>query len=132
MIRFIGKISRKEVNELYGKSRVGIVVYQPAANHMESQPIKMFEFMAAGLPVVASNFPLWVKIIEEAQCGICVNPQNSEEVKNACKKLVSNPKEAECLGRNGRYAVEQVYNWAFEEKKLLALYENLGGQHASL
>ena len=42
MIKFIGKIGRKEVNELYGRARAGIVIYQPAANHMESQPIKMY------------------------------------------------------------------------------------------
>lgn len=125
MIRFIGKISREEVNELYGKSRAGLVIYQPAANHMESQPIKMFEFMAAGLPIVASDFPLWKAIIEDSQCGICVNPQNPEAVKNACEKLLFNPVEAECMGKKGRYAVEHKYNWKAEEKALLSLYNEL-------
>ena len=125
MIRFIGKISREEVNELYGKSRAGLVIYQPAANHMESQPIKMFEFMAAGLPVVASDFPLWKAIIEDSQCGICVNPQDSVAVKEACKRMIFNPAEAEDLGRNGRYAVEQKYNWDKEEIELLNLYKEL-------
>ena len=125
MVKFIGKISRKEVNELYGKARAGIVIYQPAANHMEAQPIKMFEFMAAGLPVVASNFPLWKRIIEGNQCGISVNPQNAAEVKKACETLLQNPDLAQKYGKNGKKAVDQKYNWNVEEKSLLRLYASL-------
>lgn len=125
MIRFIGKISREEVNSLYGRSRAGIVVYQPAANHMEAQPIKLFEFMAAGLPVVASDFPLWKEIIEGNQCGICVNPTDPLEVRTACVKLIENPEMAQALGRNGKIAVDKKYNWTAEEAKLLDLYNQL-------
>ena len=56
MVKYVGKITRKEVNELYGRSRAGIVIYQPAANHNESQPIKLFEFMAASVSL--RTFPL--------------------------------------------------------------------------
>lgn len=125
MIKYIGKINRKEVNELYGKARAGIVIYQPAANHIESQPIKMFEFMAAGLPVVASNFPLWREIIEGNKCGLSVDPQNAEAVRNACMELLNNPENAQVMGRNGKKAVDAKYNWTNEEKKLLELYESI-------
>lgn len=125
MIKFIGKIGRKEVNELYGMARAGIVIYQPAANHLESQPIKMFEFMAAGLPVVASDFPLWREIIEGNTCGISVDPTNPEAVRKACQELIENPERAQKLGRNGKKAVDEKYNWANEEKKLLEMYDGL-------
>ena len=125
MIKFIGKISRTEVNTLYGKARAGIVIYQPAANHMEAQPIKMFEFMAAGLPVIASDFPLWKDIVEGNKCGISVDPRDSEAVRAACIPLIGNPKKAQQLGRNGKKAVDEKYNWTNEEKKLLKLYAEL-------
>lgn len=128
MIKFIGKINRTEVNALYGKARAGIVIYQPAQNHFDAQPIKMFEFMAAGLPVVASNFPLWKGILEGAECGICVDPQNADEVKNACVKLLNNPQLAEEMGRRGREAVLEKYSWNSEEKALLSLYEDVCGR----
>lgn len=124
-VNYVGKLTRKQVNELYGNSRAGIVLYQPAANHYESQPIKMFEFMAAGLPVIASNFPLWKKIIEENECGICVDPTNVLEARNACTKLLRNPDLAQEMGMNGRKAVVDSFNWAVEEKKLLDLYQCL-------
>ena len=125
MLKFIGKINRKEVNELYGRARTGIVIYQPAANHMESQPIKMFEFMAAGLPVVASNFPLWMEILGDAGCDICVDPTKAEEVRNACLYMLDHPEEAQQMGINGKKAVDQFYNWNNEKEKLIDLYRAL-------
>ncbi len=125
MIKYIGKIDRAAVNRLYGSARAGIVLYQPAANHLESQPIKMFEFMAAGLPVVASDFPLWKEIIEGNDCGIAVDPENPEAVRLACMELINNPEKAQRLGRNGKKAVDAKYNWTNEEKKLIELYATL-------
>ena len=81
--------------------------------------------MAAGLPVIASDFPLWRKIVEDNDCGICVDPTNIQAVRVACAKLLSNPEKGQQLGRNGRKAVLEKYNWVNEEKKLLALYETV-------
>ena len=120
-----GKLNRDGVNNLYKESRLGIVLYKPLANHINAQPIKMFEYMAAGLPVVASNFPLWRRIIEENNCGICVNPLDSIEISNACNKLLDNPVWSEQLGKNGYNAIVSKYNWANEEKKLLDFYKKI-------
>ena len=125
MVKFIGKINRQEVNELYGSARAGMVIYQPADNHYDAQPIKMFEFMAAGLPVVASNFPLWKEIVEGNACGICVNPQDADEVRTACMNLLNDPKKAQEMGLRGREAVETKYSWMSEEKKLVDLYNTM-------
>ncbi len=124
-VKYVGRFNRGEVNALYGRARAGIVIYQPARNHIESQPIKLFEFMAAGLPVVASNFPLWRKLVEDNHCGICVDPTDANAVKEACAELLGNPEKAQQVGRNGRAAVMEKYNWDNEEKTLLALYADL-------
>lgn len=125
MIIYLGNVTRKEVNELYGKSRVGLVLYQPAQNHFDAQPIKMFEYMAAGLPVIASDFPHWKEIVASANCGICVDPTSYEEVHEACMFFINNLSKAQELGRNGRKAVEQNYNWCKESQKLIELYSGL-------
>lgn len=124
-VKYLGKISRSEVNELFGRSRGGIVLYQPAENHFASQPIKMFEYMAAGLPVIASDFPHWQNIVKKTECGICVDPTNVDAVREACIKILSDPESAQQMGRNGYKNVMQGYNWKVEEKKLLKLYEEL-------
>ena len=123
MIKYIGQISREKVNELYGKSRLGLVLYQPAKNHYESQPVKLFEYMAAGLPFVCSDFPIWCEIAEG--CGICVNETDPDIVRSAIKLLLCDPQKAQEMGRNGRKKVLEKYNWDKEEKALLDLYNSL-------
>lgn len=125
MVKFIGKINRVEVNKLFGSSRAGLLVYQPARNHMEAMPNKLFEFMAAGLPVIASDFPLWKSIIDEAQCGLTVDPNDVDAVRKACEKLLNDTDSGQQMGRNGRKKIVESFNWDIESKKLLDLYANI-------
>ena len=121
----LGLLNRQQVNEVLAKSHAGIVTFLPAPNHINAQPNKMFEYMVAGIPVIASNFSLWREIIEGNECGFCVDPINPKAIGDAIQYLIDNPQKAEQMGKNGRKAVEQKYNWPAEEKKLLTLYKDL-------
>ena len=121
----LGFISRQEAAELMTRSIAGIVTFLPAANHIEAQPNKMFEYMSAGLPVIASHFPLWKKIIEGNACGLCVDPGSPGAIAEAITYLKENPEAAREMGRKGREAVEKTYNWEREEKRLLEIYQQL-------
>lgn len=121
----LGQISRGQVKTLLAQSTAGIVTFLQAPNHVQAQPNKLFEYMSAGLPVIASNFPLWKEIIEGNECGLCVDPEEPVEIAHAIQYLVANPGEAERMGRNGRQAVERTYNWNSEKEKLLHLYHEL-------
>jgi glycosyltransferase involved in cell wall biosynthesis len=121
----LGEIDRKEVRRVFATSRAGLVLYHPQPNHLNAQPNKMFEYMSAGLPVIASNFPLWREIIEENNCGLCCDPLNSEESARAIQWIFDHPEEARLMGEKGQKAVRDKYNWESESKKLLALYEEL-------
>jgi len=81
--------------------------------------------MSAGIPIIASNFPLWREIVEGNQCGLCVDPLEPKAIGEAIQFLIDHPAEAEKMGKNGRQAVEQKYNWSIEEDKLLKLYKEL-------
>ena len=85
----------------------------------------MFEYMSAGIPIITSNFPLWRKIVEGNQCGLCVDPSNPKAIGEAIQYLINNSTQAQRMGENGRNAVECKYNWPLEEKKLLDFYERL-------
>ena len=84
----------------------------------------MFKFIAAGLPVVASNFPMWKEILEGAGCGICVDPTKAEQVRDACLYMIEYPEEAQRMGKQGRKAVLEKYSWVKEEQKLIELYKS--------
>jgi glycosyltransferase involved in cell wall biosynthesis len=82
--------------------------------------------MAAGLPVLASDFPLWRALIEEARCGLTVDPLDPRTIAAAIVTLLDDPEAAEAMGARGRRAVEATYNWSTERTKLLELYASLG------
>jgi glycosyltransferase involved in cell wall biosynthesis len=107
----------------------GLVTFLPLPNHIDAQPNKMFEYMSAGIPVIASDFPLWREIIQGDDCGLLLDPLNPAAIAHAIDYLVSHPEEAQRMGKNGRTAVETKYNWTMEEKKLLAFYDNILNQN---
>lgn len=121
----LGFVDREGVRDLLAGSVAGLVTFLPSPNHIDAQPNKMFEYMSAGVPVIASNFPLWKQIIEGNQCGICVDPLDPKAIAGAIDYLVLHPEEAERMGRNGQRAVQEKYNWGIEEKKLLDFYASL-------
>ena len=87
--------------------------------------MKLFEYMAAGLPVVASDFPLWRAIVEEAGCGLTVDPLRPDAIAEAVDRLLTDHSLAAEMGRRGRAAVEARYHWGTQADKLLALYARL-------
>ncbi|MDC4505526.1 glycosyltransferase, partial [Acinetobacter baumannii] len=123
----LGQLSRNEVKEVLQRSVAGLVTFLPVPNHIDAQPNKMFEYMSAGIPVIGSNYPLWRSIIEDNGCGICVNPEDPEEIAAAIDKLIVDRALAENMGKNGIRAVNEKYNWSIEEKKLFKLYTELLG-----
>lgn len=119
-----GLVDRSVVREVLGRSVAGLVSFHPLPNHIDAQPNKMFEYMSAGIPVVASDFPLWREIVLGNRCGLCVNPMDPVAIANAIDYLVQHPKEARQMGENGRRVVLERYNWSVEETKLFAFYKN--------
>ena len=130
-VDYLGFLDRPGIAALLARCRVGMVTLRPAERYLDSQPVKMFEYMAAGLPVVASNFPLWRAIVEGAGCGLLVNPLDPSAIHAAIQTLLGDPVAAAAMGRRGRAAVETTYNWRPESGKLLAFYHRLTGKHAS-
>lgn len=121
-VDYKGFVGREEIKKILNQSRIGLTVLHPMQSYKESLPIKMFEYMAVGLPVVASNFPLWEQIINNSHSGIIVNPESPEEIAKAIKWLLDNPKEANEMGIRGRMAVEREYNWEAESIRLIEFY----------
>ena len=118
-------LSRAAVADLLGRARVGIVTFLPVPNHVSAYPTKLFEYMAAGLPVVASDFPVWREIVERAGCGVLVDPEDPAAIASAIDRLLADPVAAEAMGERGRSAVQDRFNWETEAKALVAFYGRL-------
>ncbi len=123
--RALGLVDRERVRDLMGQSIAGLVTFHPLPNHIDAQPSKMFEYMSAGIPIIASNFSLWREIVEGNDCGLCVDPLDSTAIAAAIDDLATNRHKAQRMGDNGRKAVMSQYNWPMEEDKLLSFYSLL-------
>lgn len=120
-----GFVDRNEVKSILSKSKAGLVTLYPTVNYKDALPVKMFEYMLAGIPVISSDIPLWKEIVENENCGICVNPYNPKEIAEAIDKLIENDQLAQELGNNGKKAVEEKYNWKTQELDLIKIYNEL-------
>jgi glycosyltransferase involved in cell wall biosynthesis len=120
-----GRVGRAELVEILARSRVGLCLYAPVPGYVLCQPTKVYEYMAAGLPVIASDFPLWRTIVTDNDCGFCIDPTDPVLAREKIQWLLDHPDEAEAMGRNGRRAAEARYSWEPEARKLGSLYEEL-------
>lgn len=127
-LSYRGVISRAEVAELMGESRVGIVTFLPTVNHLNAHPNKLFEYMSAGIPVVASDFPIWREIVESTGAGLCVDPRDPAAIATAIDRLAGDAEFGAACGRAGARAVAGEFNWSTQARKLLDLYQRLQRQ----
>lgn len=122
-VGYKGVLSRADMAIMLSQARAGLVLFQPHRNHIDAQPNKLFEYMSAGLPIIASDFPLWREIIEDGKCGICVDPRNARSIADAMVWIIQNPDEAEEMGQRGKALVSQRYNWDTQTPALLSVYQ---------
>jgi glycosyltransferase involved in cell wall biosynthesis len=124
-IKLIPWVPYEEKERFSSEASIGIVTYLPYSNNTSCLPNKLFEYMLVGLPVIASNFPLYREVVDGNNCGLIVDPSKPEEIAEAIEYLIKHPEEARKMGENGREAVLEKYNWEKESKKLLAIYERV-------
>jgi glycosyltransferase involved in cell wall biosynthesis len=127
-VDFLGWQYRRGVAQLLAHARVGLALLHPCPHYLESYPVKLFEYMSAGIPVIASNFPLWREIVEGAGCGILVDPMDPKAIATAIRWLSEHPEKAKAMGKRGQESVRRRYNWHTEAKKLTMLYQELSAQ----
>lgn len=124
-IDFHGYLPGNEGWSVVRDCHIGLAVLDPRPNFVDSFPSKIFEYMALEMPVIASDFPLYRQVVEEARCGICVDPESAESLADAIQSLIEDPDLARRMGKAGRQAVEERYNWSVELHKLERFYEQL-------
>ena len=129
-IDMLGWCDRATVARHLSKACAGLVVLHPTPAYEASLPIKLFEYMSAGIPVIASDFEQWRSIVQDNACGLLVDPLDVDSIAAAMRWIIDNPAEASAMGERGRRAVEETYNWNTETAALLGLYEKLASPHA--
>jgi glycosyltransferase involved in cell wall biosynthesis len=120
-----GHLDRAGARCVMRRAVAGLAISHPVVTCPSALPVEMFEYMAAGIPVIASRFPLWRDIIEGNACGVCVDPADPAAIAAAIDYFILHPDFARRMGENGRRAVLEKYNWQPESRKLVAFYARL-------
>src|SRR3546814_8745000 len=101
-VQYLGVLDRAGVRDVLARSQLGVVLLHPVSNYLDSLPIKMFEYMSAGIPVLASDFPLWRQIIDGAGAGACVDPLNPAAVAQVLARMLDDPARLRSQGEADR------------------------------
>jgi len=121
-----GLVSPEAARDLLLGARVGIVVLLPTPAYRRALATKMFEYMAAGMPVVASDFELWREVLAGHDCATFVDPSRPEELARALRRYADDPELLRRHGEAARRAAVEVFTWAAEEPQLLEVYRRCG------
>lgn len=123
-VKYLGFLPLDKVYSHLMVSHIGLVLLQPVPAYLYAgeNTTKLFEYMANGLAIVASDFSNLKQIVEGNNCGICVDPTSLKDIASAIRLLHRNPQMITEMGEKGRQAVKIEYNWEKESSKLLEVY----------
>ena len=127
-VHLLAPVSPEEVIAYAASADIGVSPIVPSSlNYRYSLPNKLFQYMAAGIPVVASDLPQVREVVEGAGCGVVVDTTRPAAIAEAIERLAADPEEARAMGRRGRAAVQERYNWREAAAVLLRAYAGLIG-----
>jgi len=121
---YLGFLNRREIANLLAESRIGFLTLYKTPNHIHALPVKMYEYMVSGVPVIASDIDLWQQIINDSNCGTCVDPQSVNDISGAIDYILGDTERALHLSENGKKSVLEKYNWNIEIQKIFRAINN--------
>lgn len=107
------------------RGRIGLVLFRPVPNHTEALPNKLFEYMAWGQPIVASDFPLWKEILTVSGAGIVADPTSPRGAAEAIGGILSQPEVASAMAAAGQKSIRIRFGWEHEGAVLVDMYSEL-------
>ena len=117
--------SLRDLKSIFAKSTMANVFRDFGENDGSLGVIKIFESMEAALPVLLTDVPLYKNMVEKYHCGICVDPNNVQQIEDAIRFLVEHKEEAYRMGQNGRQAVLREYNWENQARNYIGVINSL-------
>jgi glycosyltransferase involved in cell wall biosynthesis len=125
-VDYLGFGDRATVMKELARARVGLVLWHPTRKHAEGAvPVKLFEYLAAGIPVIASDFPAIREVLGPCDVGVLVDPLDVDQIAEVARQLLADPARAAEMGRKGRELVRDHYTWDSQAPLLLDLYRRI-------
>jgi len=122
-VQWLGWKTHPEVLKLYREAKLGAVLLHSTPNHRCALPVKLFEYLGAGLPVIVSNFPEYECLVRG--CGVQVNPTSVTEIRKAIAALLSDESALRQMSAEARKRTMTEFNWEGEGKRLVGFCSKL-------
>ncbi len=112
-IRYIGRQPYKRVPGLIVSALAGLVPIVDVSGRASTglAPLKLFETLAAGLPVIVTDYPTQAEFVRDNNCGIVVPPDDAAALARAVAGLARDPAAARAMGKRGLDAVALAHSW---------------------
>ena len=124
-VKFIPQVPWEILMRYTKSADIGMCIEKDTnLNYRFSLPNKLFDYISAGIPVIASNLPETGKIIKENKCGVIINQVTPEDISSAISDLKNNPVLLSELRRNSVSASEKL-NWETESEKVKEFYNKI-------
>ena len=121
-VKFLPKVPLSELPKYTKSAYIGFQVLNNINyNHYSASSNKLFEYMMAGVPVVACDFPEIKRVVEGEETGICIDSHKPEEIAAAVNKLMANQALRKRLSENSLKASE-LFNWENERELFINVY----------
>ncbi len=124
-VRIVPWVPHAEIAGYMALAEIGLVPLQPSEKNKKSLPIKVFEYMACGVPLLAADLPSTEPYIVESGAGAIYDSTNAEAFAREARRLLENLAGRDAMSKAGREAVASRWNWEEMEKRLLAAYAEL-------
>ena len=122
---YLGVIPAKEVSNVYKKIDISINIPGHIDGYIYGYPSKLFEAMAAGIPIIHSDIGETKSIIDEVGCGVIIEDYSTEYIIKAFNILLEDKEQWKQMGINGRHAFLNKFNWGKVSEKLTIYYNKL-------
>ncbi len=123
--RYLGVLDERATLETYGRSNIGVILYNAVGQYGGATAVKAYEYMAAAMPIIMPDHGEWPEFNRRVQCGLNVTVDDPESVKNAVDWMLANPIRAAELGLNGRKYVLENCDWKSSLGALVKLYDDV-------
>jgi len=124
-VKFHGQVSHADSLAHIRQADIGLAILERVADYPTSSVTKLFEYMHAGIPFIASDFPAWRVATERGSPGIYVDPSSFDDIVSAALKLASDRELRRQMGELGKRYVETEFRWEQTSAAFLSLVNGL-------
>lgn len=123
IVQVLPYVRPDEIMSVLGKATIAITPNLRVTQQINGVHTKLFEYMAAGLPIVASDLPHQVKVVGEEGVGLLAKPEDPESFVKCIEELLDDREKAGRLGRRGREVFREKYSWESQMPRLREFYK---------